>query len=125
MTTVLATSKVVVLGPDRNSRVVVVRDTDRLVVQAPGPAGPRGPAGQDGAAGNASNVAHVHSQSTLSTVWLVQHDLGYDPAGIDVRTDADPEHRWHLRANYLVPGRTYQLTFPNDVPGQTGTVRSS
>lgn len=45
--------------------------------------GLRGEAGPQGANGG----FYEHTQTTLSQVWTVQHNLHYKPAGLEVETD--------------------------------------
>lgn len=51
----------------------------------PGPAGPPGPPGAPGEpgpagpAGTVDNAAYMHVQNTPSSVWTIQHNLGFRP----------------------------------------------
>lgn len=80
-----------------------------------GPQGPAGPAGAAGPAGPAGSF-YLHTQSSASTTWAVNHNLGFQPI-VNVRdagsvvVDADVVH---TSANQLI------VTF---ITPQTGTVR--
>jgi hypothetical protein len=54
----------------------------------PGPQGDQGPPGASGSAPQ----AFVHTQGTSSSVWTINHNLGYNPAGIYVKDSAGTEH---------------------------------
>ena len=61
------------------SSVSVTSKTQRLVVSSPTSiavvnAGPQGPAGVGGAA-----ASYEHTQTTLSTSWVINHNLGFFP----------------------------------------------
>lgn len=47
-----------------------------LELSAPGPQGPQGPAGPAGAPGGSR---YTHTQTTPASVWMVNHNLGYEP----------------------------------------------
>lgn len=68
------------------AQVVVVETTTSLSVTAPGPAGPPGPTG--------GFTSHFHTQSSPSSAWVVNHNLGrrchvtvYVPDGREVEAD--------------------------------------
>lgn len=63
---------------------------------------------------------HTYVQNTPATVWMFEHDLGYDPAGIVVLDDSGNRH--HPLVSYPSPDLTIRLDF--DVPVQ-GTCRLS
>jgi len=70
--------------------VITVRDTERLVISAPGPQGPAGPPGPDGG-------GFTFTQSSPLSAWTVNHNLHrypnvsyVDPSG--VAQIADVEH---------------------------------
>lgn len=81
----------------------VVSPVDRYaVVSAPGPQGPPGPTGPTGAPGGSR---YNHEQATPATVWVVQHNLGYEPLfttviveGTDVTDGVDI---FHIDANNM------------------------
>lgn len=50
-----------------------------VVVGAMGPQGPAGPVGPAGPAG-AVGGSYTHTQGTASTLWVINHNLGYKPA---------------------------------------------
>lgn len=69
-----------------------------VVVSASGPQGPMGPPGQRGLPGAPGGSRVEHVQSSPSSIWVVNHDLGYEPhttviiAGEDVSLGADVFH---------------------------------
>lgn len=57
---------------------------DTLVINdtgLPGPAGPAGPPGPDGPPGTGTSSYH-HSQVPPSALWVVNHNLGFQPGGV-------------------------------------------
>lgn len=69
------------------SEIEVLSRTQKIIVSATRSvrivgAGPVGPRGLTGAPGSATNVSYRHSQDSPLQVWLVVHNLGYEPAGI-------------------------------------------
>lgn len=58
---------------------------------------------------------YVHEQTSQSTVWVIQHDLGYDPAGVVVTDEVGNLH-WPM-VTYPSPGNIIQLSFTNPVRG--------
>ncbi len=50
------------------------------------------------------------AQTTPSTVWVIDHFLGFDPAGVLV-VDADGFALDGVGVQYLIPGQTLRLTF--------------
>lgn len=79
-----------------------------------GPVGPVGPEGPEGPEGPAGNRSYTHTQVNASHVWLLTHNLGYRPGGVQV-TDADGISTEplvsHLTENVLM------LTFAGPVSG--------
>lgn len=68
----------VVVGPIQINQVVVQEDNGAVVVEVPNSTvievvaqGPQGPAGTG---------AYVHSQSSPSTTWTINHNMGIRPA---------------------------------------------
>lgn len=59
----------------------------RIEMTAPGPQGPRGPAGVAGGS------RYIHTQTNPALVWVVQHDLGYEPLFATVVVD-DEDVSW-------------------------------
>lgn len=53
--------------------VIVVRETERLLVSSPGPQGPAGP---QGAPGTGSGTYFRHDQVSPAATWIVNHNLG-------------------------------------------------
>ncbi len=47
--------------------LIVIRETDRLIVRAPGPQGPSGAPG---------GSYHVHTQDDAAATWVINHNLG-------------------------------------------------
>lgn len=74
--------------------VTVTRETNEVVINAPGPMGPQGiqgPTGDTGATGPTgptgpqgpkgdSGGFYVHTQGVPSATWTITHNLGYNPA---------------------------------------------
>lgn len=60
---------------------VTVPETPEITFEAAqrGPAGPTGPKGDQGDAGLPGGSYHVHDQVAPSTLWTVNHNLGYRP----------------------------------------------
>lgn len=62
----------------------VVQDNDIQLLEVgvqgpPGPQGPQGLTGPAGPPGTASGTAYEYIQSTPSSTWIVNHNLGYKP----------------------------------------------
>lgn len=55
-------------------------------------------------------------QNVPSTVWLIDHGLGFDPAGIVV-VDSDGYALDGFGVQYLIPGQTLRLSFDISVAG--------
>jgi hypothetical protein len=55
-------------------------------------------------------------QNVPSTVWLIEHGLGFDPAGITV-VDADGFQLDGYAVQYLTPGQILRLSFDISVAG--------
>lgn len=53
---------------------------------------------------------YTHTQSTAATVWTINHDLGWDPAGVQV-FDQDGNEIMGAVVTYLVPGSVIRLAF--------------
>lgn len=58
---------------------------------APGPAGPQGLPGPPGPSGDAA-LYYTHTQGSPTTTWVINHNLGYRPAGILVEDSAGSEN---------------------------------
>lgn len=58
----------------------------------------------------------AYEQNTPSTVWHVEHGLGFDPAGVLV-VDADGFQLDGFGVQYLLPGQTLRLSFDISVAG--------
>lgn len=99
-----------VLTVTQDGRAVVVhsRDPGRILN-----VGPAGPPGDDAAT---AEMAYHHEQSLASTVWLIVHNLGFDPAGIVVLDDAGNRHFPGL-ITYPVPGVQIRLEFLDSLTG--------
>lgn len=63
-----------------NTVTVTEGDTTVVTVTTAGPQGPVGPQGPQGPQGPAGGVAYVYTQSSPSTTWTINHNLGYRPA---------------------------------------------
>lgn len=57
------------------------------IVRVEGPQGPAGPKGDPGPTGG----TYIHQQVTPSTTWTIDHNLGFDPAGIRIVTSGGSE----------------------------------
>lgn len=78
-----------------------------LVVPVAGPAGPAG-SGEGGAGG------YTHTQTTPSTVWDIEHSLGYRPGGI--RVEAAGGDTYWPQVTYLSE-TTVRLNLPESING--------
>jgi hypothetical protein len=89
-----------------------------LDIEVPGPAGPPGAPGPTGATGPAgpSGVGYTHTQSTPGTVWVINHELGFNPAGIVV-TSVDGFMLDGFGVQYLTTGESLRLSFDLSVAG--------
>jgi hypothetical protein len=56
-------------------RVVVENNVTNVIVTAPGPQGPPG-------VFNPGDIAYTHVQSTASTTWTINHNLGFNPTAV-------------------------------------------
>lgn len=54
------------------SRISIVQQSNNVLVSAVGVQGPPGPSG--------SAAAYVHTQSSASTTWTINHNLGFVPS---------------------------------------------
>jgi len=92
---------------------VGVEDPSLHIIQVDDvPSGPRGPAGSAG--------SYLHTQDQPATVWTIQHNLGYDPAGVAVFSDGYQCDGFVTQ--YLQAGASLRLSF--DIP-LAGTARLS
>lgn len=85
----------------------------------PGPQGLKGDKGDQGEVGPqgpAANNAYLHTQSVPSTVWDVDHQLGFDPAAIRVYI-VNGDEVWPATVTYVSPGQIVRLTFDYSVAG--------
>jgi hypothetical protein len=73
--------------------------------------GPQGPPGTGEGGGG-----YEHAQQTPSTVWDVQHDLGFDPAGAHV-VAVNGDVWLAVNLTYPTPGQVARLTFPQSIAG--------
>lgn len=81
-----------------------------LVVPVAGPTGPAGPAGT----GEGTGSAYTHTQVTPSTVWDIEHNLGYHPGGI--RVEAAGGDTYWPQVTYLT-ATTVRLNLPQSING--------
>lgn len=88
--------------------VSVVRGGAKISISrdgVPGPRGGIGPQGPQGPAGGDTGY-YYHVQSSPSSVWTIQHNMGYRPAGIRVYDSADtqwePGNIEHVSNNELI-----------------------
>ena len=70
---------VTVIEGDGTTTVVTTPLTTTVTALTAGPQGPIGPQGPEGPQGPAGGVAYVHTQSTPSTTWTINHNLGFRP----------------------------------------------
>lgn len=56
-------------------RVIVQNDVTNVIVTAPGPQGPAGTF-------NPGDVAYTHNQAVASSVWTINHNLGFNPTAV-------------------------------------------
>lgn len=95
-----------------DGRVAVSRPSRTLVIQAPaglpGPQGPPGPPGSGGA-----GTGYTHNQVLASSVWTINHGLGYRPAvtSYDTASDQIMGEVDHIDANNLT------ITFSSAISG--------
>jgi len=71
-----------------------------------------------GGAGPVSTVqryARLHTQDEALTVWVIQHDLGYDPAGITVVDEFNNVHWPNI--TYPTVNSIIRLDFETPVRG--------
>ncbi len=86
---------------------------ERSVVTLVNASGPQGPAGRDGIDGS-SLGSYTHVQSAPSTVWTVQHGLGFTPNPSVFDEDGELIFGWKVSwpsTNVLM------LTFPKPLSG--------
>ncbi len=93
-----------------DDRVIIVTPPEQPTIAVIGIAGPKGDPG------TASTGAFVHTQLIPATVWTVEHDLGFNPAGITV-VDTDNYQLDDFGVEYLIDGQTLRLTFDIAVSG--------
>jgi hypothetical protein len=74
------------------------------VVEVAGAAGPPG-----------TGSAFTHIQMVPATVWVITHELGYDPAGALVFSDGYVMDDFGVQ--YLVPGLSLRLSFDISLAG--------
>lgn len=60
-------------------------------------------------ASRAATSGYTHIQSTPQTTWTITHHLGYNPAGIVVKSDGFMYDEFGV--DYTVPGQTLVLFF--------------
>lgn len=58
----------------------------------------------------------AYEQNVPSTVWQIDHGLGFDPAGVLV-VDADGFQLDGFGVQYLIPGQALRLSFDISVAG--------
>lgn len=92
---------------------------DLVTVSEPGPQGVQGVQGIQGLPGLAGSApqAYRHTQTIPSQVWTVQHNLGYNPAGIWVKDDLG---RRRFPAVDYISVNVLLLTFSEPVPVGSG-----
>jgi hypothetical protein len=107
-------SEVTIIVPTSVDAVEIVPvehdDLPAVEVLVPGERGPRGHPGE-GAPG-----AYEHTQEVPSTVWNVQHDLGFDPAAVRVVAVSGDEW-WPTSVTYVTPGQVLRLAFITSIAG--------
>jgi len=59
--------------------------------------------------------ARVYEQTEALNVWVIQHDLGYDPAGVTVTDEFGNVH--HPLIQYPTPNSIIRLDFETPVRG--------
>lgn len=79
-----------------------------------GPTGPQGPVGPPGSGEGGSGFKHL--QQEASTVWDIEHSLGYDPAGVFVRA-LNGDVWLPITLTYPTSGQIARLTFPTTIAG--------
>lgn len=89
--------------------------TDVDVLLLPGPQGPQGQQGPEGPAYDGGG-AYTHTQEAPSTVWDIDHGLGFNPAGIRV-IDVAGDTWFPLNVTHPTPGQVTRLTFLESVAG--------
>lgn len=115
ITTPAGPEQTVVVLPTSVDGVEVVEATvaepePAVEILVPGERGPAGPPG-DGAPGG-----YLHTQVVPSTVWDVDHQLGFDPAAIRV-VGVDGDEWWPASVTYITEGQVVRLTFNTSVAG--------
>lgn len=89
--------------------------TDVDVLLLPGPQGPAGQQGPEGPAYDGGG-AYTHVQEAPSTVWDIDHALGFNPAGIRV-IDVAGDTWFPLNVSHPTPGQVTRLMFPESIAG--------
>ena len=89
--------------------------TDVDVLLLPGPQGPQGGVGPEGPAYDGGG-AYTHVQVAPSTVWDVDHGLGFNPAGIRI-IDVAGDLWYPLNVTHPQQGQVTRLTFPESIAG--------
>lgn len=95
--------------------IEVLLTTAGTVEIATGPLGERGQRGPAGDTGPAGNTSYAHAQAVSATVWLITHELGYDPAGLLVISDGYVMDGCGVQV--LEPGVSLRLSFDISLAG--------
>ncbi len=69
-----------------------------------------------GTGGPVGPQAYRYTQNTPATVWTINHNLGFDPAGITV-VDTDAYVRDGFAVQFLTAGQTIRLAFDQPIAG--------
>lgn len=80
------------------------------IVRVEGPAGPAGPQGAPGPAGG----TFIFAQAVPSKIWTINHNLGFDPAGIRIVTSSGSELEGAI--TYTSPNQVV-VTFSTEFAG--------
>lgn len=62
-----------------------------------------------------SVLSKLYERTEALNTWMIQHDLGYDPAGVVVLDELGNQH-WPL-ISYPVPNQVIQLDFETPIRG--------
>jgi hypothetical protein len=76
-----------------------------------GPEGPQGPPGTGGGGGG-----YVHDQQEATTVWDIEHNLGFDPGGVHI-VALNGDVWLPVTLTYPTPGQIARVTFPTSIAG--------
>jgi hypothetical protein len=113
MTTVVRTRTDTVVRNASAMRATLVRSSGAVtptIVRVVGVA----QAGPPGPPGSATSASYVHIQTSPSSVWTVQHQLGFKPQPTVLASNGDPVYGW---TPSWPSDNTMLLTFPVAVTG--------